>query len=169
MKVDKTTMAASLEARCPLLDQELLEYASALPAELKLGPGGEKLALRRALRGLVPEEILERPKHGFDVPLDTWLLRDLRSFVDDGLLADDAPIGRYVEPAATRALWKQFQRRRDSRSCKQIWRLLNLAVWHEIHWPSGLLDDLPERRSTPLLSQPEARDPYAELFVERCA
>ncbi len=163
MKVDKTTMAASLEARCPLLDQDLLEYASALPAELKLSAGGgAKRVLRRALRGLIDDQILDRPKQGFDVPLATWLERDLEAFVGAGLLADRAPIGRYLDLAIVRDVWKRFRKRRDMRSAKQIWRLLNLAVWHEIHWPSGLLDGLGE-------PGPGARwkDPAAGLFVER--
>ncbi len=163
MKVDKTTMAASLEARCPLLDQDLLEYASALPSELKLSAGGgSKLVLRRALAGLIDEQILDRPKQGFDVPLATWLERDLESFVNAGLLADHAPIGRYLDLGTVREVWKRFRRRRDMRSAKQIWRLLNLAVWHEIHWPSGLLEGLGE----PGVGS-RWKDPAAGLFVER--
>ncbi len=165
MKVDKTTMAASLEARCPLLDQDLLEYASALPAELKLSAGGgAKLVLRHALRGLIDDKILDRPKQGFDVPLATWLERDLESFVGAGLLADRAPIGRYLDLATVREVWKRFRKRRDMRSAKQIWRLLNLAVWHEIHWPSGLLADLGEPGAGAAW-----QDPAAGLFVERTA
>ena len=163
MKVDKTTMAASLEARCPLLDQELVEYAAALPSSLKLtASGGAKQVLRHALRGLVPDDVLDRPKHGFDVPLETWLLRDLQGFVDDGLLADSAPIGRYVDLGEVRTLWSRFRKHRDMRFCKQIWRLLNLAVWHEVHWPSGLLESLGEPGT-------RTEDPGRGLFVERMA
>ncbi len=165
MKVDKTTMAASLEARCPLLDQELLEYAAALPAAFKLSAaGGSKRVLRRALRGVVPNEILDRPKQGFDVPLATWLERDLEGFVAGGLLDDAAPLGRYLDLGTVRAAWRRFRRRRDMRSAKQIWRLVNLAVWHEIHWPSGLLRGLEEPAAG--LGRP---DPAAGLFVERHA
>ncbi len=165
MKVDKTTMAASLEARCPLLDQDLLEYASALPASYKLSAdGGSKRVLRRALRGLVDDDILDRPKQGFDVPLTTWLERDLESFVHDGLLAEQAPLGRYLDLGTVRDVWQRFRRRRDMRSAKQIWRLLNFAVWHEIHWPSGLLEDLGEPGFMPL-----GENPAGDLFVERSA
>ncbi len=163
MKVDKTTMAASLEARCPLLDQDLVEYAAALPASLKLSNAGAKLALRRALRGLLPNEILDRPKQGFDVPLATWLLRDLEGFVADGLLAESSPVSRYLDLATVRGVWQRFKKRRDMRSSKQIWRLLSFAVWHETHWPSGLLQHLGEP------GQRTGRDPAADLFVERTA
>ncbi len=163
MKVDKTTMAASLEARCPFLDQELVEYAAALPPSLKLSAaGGSKVVLRRALRGLVSDDILERPKHGFDVPLATWLLRDLEPQVTAGLLSERSPLGRYLDLEAVRGLWHRFRKRRDTRFCKQIWRLLNLAVWHEIHWPTGLWPELAEAGTR----DPE-RDPAAGLFVER--
>lgn len=165
MKVDKTTMAASLEARCPLLDQELLEYASALPASLKLSAdGGSKRVLRRALRGLIEDDILDRPKQGFDVPLATWLERDLEGFVSGALLAEAAPLGRYLDLGTVRDVWQRFRRRRDMRSAKQIWRLLNLAVWHEIHWPSGLLADLGEPGFRPL-----EENLAGDLFVERTA
>ncbi len=165
MKVDKTTMAASLEARCPLLDQELLEYAAALPSSLKLSAaGGTKIVLRHALRGLLTDEILDRPKQGFDVPLESWLLRDLAGPVQAGLLDDGAPIAAYLDPAIVRDTWARFRQRRDMRSCKQIWRLLNLAVWHEIHWPSGRLGDLGEPGS-----RRNGKDPAADLFVERRA
>ncbi|MEM7351926.1 MAG: hypothetical protein AAF657_14095, partial [Acidobacteriota bacterium] len=96
------------------------------------------------------------------VPLATWLLRDLEGFVNQGLLADSAPIGQYLEPRRLRQVWTKFRKQRDMRSCRQIWRLLNLAVWHEIHWPSGLLGDLAEA------GPPATRvdDPTADLFVE---
>ncbi len=164
MKVDKTTMAASLEARCPLLDQELLEYAAALPAALKLSAnGGAKLVLRHALRGLLTDDILDRPKQGFDVPLETWLLRDLEAPVQAGLLDDRAPIAAYLDLNTVKNTWARFRQRRDMRSCKQIWRLLNLAVWHEIHWPTGHLGHLGQP------GNPSAGNPAADLFVEQSA
>ena len=164
MKVDKTTMAASLEARCPLLDQDLVEYAAALPASLKLSNSGAKLVLREALRGLLTDDILDRPKQGFDVPLATWLLRDLEGFVSAGLLAENSPVSRYLDLGTIQGVWRRFLRRRDMRSSKQIWRLLNFAIWHEIHWPSGLLEHLGDPGS-----RDAGRDPAADLFVERTA
>ncbi|MEM7585290.1 MAG: asparagine synthase C-terminal domain-containing protein, partial [Acidobacteriota bacterium] len=164
MKVDKTTMAASLEARCPLLDQDLLEYAAALPDSLKWSAkGGGKRVLRHALRGLLGDAILDRPKQGFDVPLETWLLRDLEATVEAGLLDDAAPIGRYLDQETVRVTWARFRRRRDMRSCRQIWRLLNLAVWHEIHWPSGRLGDFGEPGGA------DASATFRDLFVEKTA
>ena len=98
MKVDKMGMAASLEARCPLLDQEFVEYAAKLPTDFKLGPDGGKRVFRRSLDGLIPRAILDRPKQGFDVPLGDWLQKDLRWLVERLLLEGDAPLGHHARP-----------------------------------------------------------------------
>ena len=134
MKVDKTTMAASLEARCPFLDQRLIEYVGALPTAMKIGPNGTKLLLRHALRGLVPDALLDRKKHGFEVPVRKWMLGQLSPLVDSLLLASDAPIGRYLELNDVRGLWRRLTTTRDGQLARQLWTVLNLAVWHEIHW-----------------------------------
>src|SRR5439155_2887262 len=77
-KVDRTSMAVSLEARVPLLDHPLVEFALALPAELKIRDGVGKQVLRRAISGLVPSEVLDHPKRGFAVPLGSWFRGPLR-------------------------------------------------------------------------------------------
>lgn len=141
MKVDKMGMAASLEARCPLLDQDFVEYAATLPSHYKLGPEGGKRVFRRALDGLIPRQVLDRPKQGFDVPLGEWLENDLRPVVDHLLLAEGTALDRWLEPAAIRGLWRRHAKQRDERLAFQLWRLLNLALWLELHWPSGRLDE----------------------------
>jgi asparagine synthase (glutamine-hydrolysing) len=134
MKVDKMTMAASLEARCPFLDQQLMEYVAALPTEMKISGEGAKLLLRRALRGLVPDALLDRPKHGFEVPIRRWLLHDLAPMADELLVAPGASIHRYIDPDFVRGLWVRLQERNDHQLARQIWTLLNFAVWHDQHW-----------------------------------
>jgi asparagine synthase (glutamine-hydrolysing) len=134
MKVDKTTMAASLEARCPFLDQRLIEFVGALPTTMKIGPAGTKLLLRRALRGLVPDALLDRKKHGFEVPVRKWMLGDLAGVVESLLLRRDAPIGGYVDLETVRGLWRRLATANDSQLARQLWTLLNLAVWQELHW-----------------------------------
>jgi asparagine synthase (glutamine-hydrolysing) len=134
MKVDKTTMAASLEARCPFLDQRLIEYVGALPTAMKIGPGGTKLLLRRALRGLVPDDLLDRKKHGFEVPVRKWMLGDLSEIAEALLLRSGAPIGRYIDVGAVRALWRRLVLTNDGQLARQLWTLLNLAVWYEVQW-----------------------------------
>lgn len=147
MKVDKMTMAAALEARCPFLDQELVEYAWRLPTAMKISPEGSKLVLREALAGLVPDELLRRPKHGFDVPVRRWLLRDLSDTVDRLLLADSAPLASLLNRDAVRAAWARIRRSDAPLLARQLWMLLNFAVWHELHWPSGAHATVPETTS----------------------
>ena len=77
-KIDIATMAYSLEARSPLLDHELMELAASLPADLKARGGQRRWILRGALRGWVPDEILDGRKQGFELPVSGWLRADLR-------------------------------------------------------------------------------------------
>ena len=145
MKVDKMTMAASLEGRCPLLDLSLIETAAALPTSYKLHQGTSRRVLRKALAPIVPRAILEQKKRGFDVPLGTWLRGELSSFVRQALLAPDAAISELIEPSAVAELHRSFETHPDDDLlARQLWRLLNLAVWLELHWPSGRLPELAE-------------------------
>jgi asparagine synthase (glutamine-hydrolysing) len=128
-KVDIATMAHSLEARSPLLDHELMEFAASLPSELKLRGGERKVALRNALRGWVPDEILDGPKQGFVLPLSDWFRGDLRDYARD-ILLDPAALGRgYFEPRAVRQLLDRHVRggRDESRG---LWTLLVFELWH---------------------------------------
>ena len=77
-KIDIATMAYALEARSPLLDHELMEFAASIPAELKVRGREKKWIFREALRGWLPDEILDRPKQGFSVPIADWFRNDLR-------------------------------------------------------------------------------------------
>src|SRR3954471_2030956 len=85
-KVDIASMHYSLEARSPLLDHELMELAASAPPELKIRGAEKKIGFRAALRGFVPDEILDRPKRGFELPIADWLRGDLGSFARDVLL-----------------------------------------------------------------------------------
>ena len=136
MKVDKMTMAASLEARCPFLDQRMMEYVGTLPVEMNISGAGTKLLLRHALRGLVPDALLDRPKHGFEVPIRRWLMGDLAPLVTELLLMPAAAIHHYLDADAVRDLWRHFLQRPDHQLARQVWILLNFAVWHEQHWPA---------------------------------
>lgn len=162
LKVDKMGMAASLEARCPLLDQEFVEYAATLPTDLKLNSEGGKRVLRKALRGLIPDDLLDRKKQGFEVPLDTWFRRDLATLAEKALFDPKAALARYVKPEVVTDLWRRYHRKPNGRRGVQLWRLLNLAVWHEIHWPEGLFDTLGAADEDP-------EEALATLFVERSA
>jgi asparagine synthase (glutamine-hydrolysing) len=87
-KVDSMSMANSLEVRVPYLDHRFVELCFALPAHFKIGAGVRKRILRDAFAPLLPEKVLQKPKHGFEVPLLNWLRNGLRPLIEDDLLAD---------------------------------------------------------------------------------
>lgn len=126
-KVDRMSMAVSLEARVPLLDHPLVEFAVSLPSHLKLRDGTGKWIFRRAVEGLVPPSVLTKPKQGFAVPLGPWMRGPLRHRVD-GLLAADAPSLAFADRAAVERLRREhLSGRRDHAG--SLWRLLALDLW----------------------------------------
>jgi asparagine synthase (glutamine-hydrolysing) len=131
-KVDIATMAHSLEARSPLLDPELMQFAAGLPARLKVSGGEKKVALRSALRGWVPDAILDAPKQGFAVPLAQWLREDLKDLAYDTLLDPRARDRGLFEPAAVRALLDRHAFGLADHS-QAIWTLLVLERWLQDH------------------------------------
>jgi asparagine synthase (glutamine-hydrolysing) len=130
-KVDRMSMKVSLEARVPLLDHLLVEFALSLPGSLKFRDGVGKWVFRQAVGGLVPRRVLEKPKQGFGVPLVHWFRGPLEHRLD--ALADPAsPVHRFCsEPAIARMLREHRRRRRDH--SPQLWRLVVLDVWLRAH------------------------------------
>jgi asparagine synthase (glutamine-hydrolysing) len=129
IKADKMTMANALELRVPFLDHKLVEFAATLPNASKIhGKGGKKL-LRSAMRGVLPDAIIDRPKKGFPIPIGSWLRTSLRQFTRDHLLARDAACSRYVDRDETSRLVNEHERGRADRS-QEIWTLLVFEFWH---------------------------------------
>ena len=126
-KVDRTTMATSLEARVPLLGSDLVEFAVSVPASLKMRDGTGKWILRKAIEGIVPPTVLQKPKKGFSVPLGTWFRDDLAHRVD-ALLRPNSRLREYVDAAAVRTLVEEHRRNRRDHSA-MIWRLMALDLW----------------------------------------
>ncbi|HZF66985.1 MAG TPA: asparagine synthase (glutamine-hydrolyzing) [Gemmatirosa sp.] len=126
-KVDRMSMAVSLEARVPLLDHEFAEFALALPSALKRRDGTGKWIFRRAVEGLVPPSVLEKPKQGFGVPLEHWMRNELRHRVE-AVLRPDSPIGRFVDARAVARLAAEHLRGHRDQSMA-LWSLLVLDVW----------------------------------------
>jgi asparagine synthase (glutamine-hydrolysing) len=131
-KVDRMSMANSLEVRCPLLDSELAKLAGRIPNAWKTRGGKGKLILLEALGGRLPPELLDRPKMGFGVPLADWFRGPLREMLRDHLFSD-AFLGRgIVSSAGLETLVAQHERRRYDNS-PYLWLLLMLAMWFERH------------------------------------
>lgn len=128
-KIDIATMAHALEARSPLLDHELMEFAAKIPAELKVKGRQKKWILREALRGWLPDEILDRPKQGFSVPVADWFRNDHRDHVRDVLL-DPATLARgYFRGDVVREILARQAAGADIES-KRVWALFMLEMWH---------------------------------------
>lgn len=130
VKVDRMSMAASLEARVPFLDHRLVEFALGLPAELKLSRGETKVILRRAVRDLLPEDVLRKPKQGFSIPLKHWLRGPLRPLLED-LLSPAAVRGRgYFETVAVQR-WKEEHLGQRANHSHRLWALMLLEMWQQ--------------------------------------
>jgi asparagine synthase (glutamine-hydrolysing) len=128
-KVDRMSMAHSIEARVPLLDHTLVEFVAGLPAHLTLRGGAGKYLFKRALTGMVPAAILTRPKRGFGVPLRYWFRDGLEEFLEDHLLGADARSREYVRRDAVERLFALFRRTGRSEYLEQLWTLLVLELW----------------------------------------
>jgi len=134
-KVDRASMGVSLEVRCPLLDPRVIDLAWSLPASMRLGPKGGKHVLQNLLARYVPRELFERPKQGFNVPLEEWLRGPLRDWaealLDEHRLREEG----YFRPQAVRRIWQAHLSGRRQRTFL-LWSLLSFQAWHET-WIGG--------------------------------
>jgi len=128
IKADRCSMQASLEARAPFLDHQLAEYAATIPFNLKLKGATTKYILKEAARGLLPDAIIERKKHGFGLPLGAWLRRDSAP-VRDILLSQRARARGLLDMAVVERLIREHEGGRRDRN-RQLWALLTLEEWH---------------------------------------
>jgi len=126
-KVDRMSMAVSLEARVPLLDHHVVEFAVSLPSALKVRDGTGKWIFREAIRDLVPPSVLTKPKQGFGVPLRRWFRNELRHRVE-ALQRPGSPVYEYVDRDAVRRVAQEHTSGRRDHS-PTLWRLLVLDVW----------------------------------------
>ena len=131
-KVDRASMAVSLEAREPLLDYRLVELAWTLPLSMKVSAGSGKHLLRRILRRHVPEALVDRPKMGFGIPLEHWLRGPLRDWADSLLQPADIASHGLFDPGPIRAKWSEhLSGRADWKH--EIWAILMLQAWLRAH------------------------------------
>ena len=129
-KVDRSTMAHGVEVRVPFLDIELAKYALRMPAEYKVRGRERKRVLRHALRGIVPDEVLDRPKRGFGVPYGRWLrehlYESLQSYARESRAVRDGVLdGRRIAQLA------EEHRRRHRDHGFLLWKALQIAIWYQ--------------------------------------
>jgi asparagine synthase (glutamine-hydrolysing) len=129
VKMDRMSMAHSLEARSPFLDTALIEYMATIPAARKIGLRRLKPLLRRSMTDLLPMEIWNRRKHGFGVPVGRWFRQgELRTVFEDEVLAPDARSAEMLDRAVVRRLWDEHQGGGVERAAA-LWSLLTLERW----------------------------------------
>ena len=131
VKVDIATMAHGLEGRSPMLDHEFMEFAASLPADFKLRGSTTKYILKKAIRQLVPADIIDRPKKGFGVPLDHWFRNELREMSGDVLLSARAQQRGYFKPGAVRRMLEEHWSGTAGWQ-NHLWTLLMLESWHRM-------------------------------------
>ena len=128
-KVDRMTMATSLEARVPLLDHELIEFVQKIPSDLKLKGTQTKYIFKKAMEGIVPREILYREKQGFGVPIKEWINSQLKDRIHD-ILSERKTQGRgYFDPKYIKILLDEHTAKRRDHS-HSLWILWMLELWH---------------------------------------
>jgi asparagine synthase (glutamine-hydrolysing) len=142
-KVDRMTMAHSLEARPPLLDHKLAEFAATIPARFRLQGTTTKYLFKQAMRGMLPDSIIDRQKHGFAVPLATWFRGDLATFARDVLLSDRSRQRGYLNAKYVERLLDLNARGRDLDL--QLWTTLSFELWCQ-----RFLDPTPRAQPAPI-------------------
>jgi asparagine synthase (glutamine-hydrolysing) len=140
-KVDRTSMATSLEVRVPLLDHKLIDFVTKVPASLKLAGTETKHLLKRVAKDLIPSEILERPKQGFGIPLEEWINRQLRDQIREILLEPRTRQRGYVNYDYVDLILDEHHKERRDHSFP-LWSLFILELWHRqyIDQPSRTAD-----------------------------
>ena len=126
-KVDITTMSQSLEARSPLLDQHVMEYAAGLPYAMKVKGMQTKIILKDVARQYLPADIIDRPKMGFGIPRAEWLRGPLAELVHDSLAAPDSYARMWFNPAMVDQIVKAHMGGSDRDLL--LWPLLTLELW----------------------------------------
>lgn len=133
-KADKMTMSHSIEERVPLLDHRIAEFSMTIPAKLKLKGKVGKYILKQAVKDLVPREIIERPKHGYDAPMDRWLQKDLYSQASEFF---EKPSHTFYDTKRLLELLTRFRKNKGSYkgswyASQKLWSMYMFEMWHKI-------------------------------------
>ena len=123
MRVDKMSMGVSLEGRVPFLDHKFVELAMSIPQSMKTKNGISKYILKKAVRGLIPDELIDRPKQGFGVPVYEWLYGKLGAHMQEEL-EDFCSKTDFLDR-------NEVMRYFDEGHAAHVWFLFNLALWHK--------------------------------------
>lgn len=130
-KVDRATMFCSLEGRDPFLDHRIVEFARALPLDLKYRDGEPKYILKKLLGRYIPKELFMRPKQGFAVPIYSWLHDDLIGLIDEHLNPESLRSQHYINPDIVLNTISEFKHKKGSIAVDRLWLLLVFMMWKQ--------------------------------------
>lgn len=129
VKVDRMSMANSLEVRSPLLDHKVIEFAAKIPSTLKTNGRNKKIILKKAFEKILPAELMNRRKHGFDVPLDNWFRGELEQMAYDYLFNKNF-MNEFFNVSKVKTLWDKHQEMKADYGTN-LWALLIFSIWYE--------------------------------------
>ncbi len=130
VKVDRMSMANSLEVRAPILDHNVIEFAANIPPNLKYNRGEKKYILKQSFKQILPKEIMYRRKMGFSVPLALWFREELKEFTSRNLLSRDAGVNNFFDRDILERIWNLHQARTRNYSTI-LWSLLMFELWYK--------------------------------------
>jgi len=128
-KVDRMSMANSLEVRSPLLDHKVIEFAARIPSTLKIKGKNKKIILKKTFEKILPPELMNRKKHGFDVPLDKWFRNDLRQMAHDYLFQKKY-MNDFFKVAEIKKIWEHHQMQ-NANYGTSLWSFFVFSLWYE--------------------------------------
>jgi asparagine synthase (glutamine-hydrolysing) len=129
-KIDRATMACSLEGRSPLLDYRLVEFALSLPASLKIKNGEKKYFLKKLLERNLPRELFDRPKVGFSLPIGDWLKGELKTWAEERLHYLQSNLSEMIDMPQVWEKWSEHQAGKKYFP-NEIWTAVIFSQWHE--------------------------------------
>jgi len=135
VKVDRMSMANSLETRAPILDYRVVEYAASIPANLKLNGKESKYILKQSMSKLLTDDILYRRKMGFSVPMSQWLRQEIKPVVEQFLFRANGGLSNFFDMSVLKSLWDQHQTGKRNLS-QELWSLFMFEVW----WQTYMVD-----------------------------
>ncbi|MEO5562915.1 MAG: asparagine synthase-related protein, partial [Chitinophagaceae bacterium] len=131
VKMDIATMAHSLEGRSPLLSKEILEYVPGMSDDYKIKGQQTKYLLRQLAVKYLPEELINQPKRGFEIPLKKWIDGQLKDLIASYILAPNAYCNKFVQKGFIQNLWDWKINTGDEKRAKMLWTLFALEVWYK--------------------------------------
>lgn len=131
-KVDRMSMCHALEVRVPFLDHRLVEYALSLPASVKLEGTNTKAILKSAFHDLLPEDVLHRPKHGFDIPMGHWLKHELRPWAEELFSRENVTRRGWFDPDYIQRIWQEHLTNKREHNLT-LWILMVFELWQRVH------------------------------------